>query len=49
MVFQFSVGWWIIIDATSVYPGSITFGYQLCGILGTVSLIMVNSVTNAQV
>ncbi|XP_044746694.1 transmembrane protein 50A [Coccinella septempunctata] len=46
--FLFSLGWWIIIDASSVHPGSITFGYHLCGILGTVSLVMVNSVTNAQ-
>ncbi|KAK9872535.1 hypothetical protein WA026_018000 [Henosepilachna vigintioctopunctata] len=46
--FLFFVGWWIVIDATWVYSGSIIFGYQLCGVIGTISLIMVNSVTNAQ-
>ncbi|KAL3287631.1 hypothetical protein HHI36_002100 [Cryptolaemus montrouzieri] len=46
--FLFSIGWWLIIDASCVHPGSIIFGYHLCGVVGTISLIMVNSVTNAQ-
>lgn len=38
-----------MIDAISVYPGSIGAGHIILGILGTISLIMVNSVTQAQV
>lgn len=47
--FQFSVGWWILIDAASVYPHEIVAGYHMCGVVGTLSLLMVNSVSNAQV
>lgn len=43
------MGWWILIDAASVYHGSVAAGFHMCGVAGTVSLIMVNSVTNAQV
>jgi hypothetical protein len=42
------VGWWIIIDAASVYPGTVVAGYHMCGVVGTISLIMINSVSNAQ-
>lgn len=47
--FQFFTGWWFFIDAISVYSGAIHAVHILLGILGTVSLIMVNSVTQAQV
>ncbi|KAF2897272.1 hypothetical protein ILUMI_08912 [Ignelater luminosus] len=47
--FLFFIGWWIIIDAGSVYSGSVAAGYHMCGVVGTLSLIMVNSVTNAQI
>ncbi|XP_018331681.1 transmembrane protein 50B [Agrilus planipennis] len=45
----FFMGWWMIIDAASVYPGTVAAGYHMCGVVGTLSLVMVNSVTNAQV
>jgi len=45
----FFSGWWFMIDAISVYPNSIFASYIILGILGTVSLIMVNSVTQAQI
>ncbi|KAK4884652.1 hypothetical protein RN001_000923 [Aquatica leii] len=47
--FLFFVGWWVIIDAASVYPGTVEAGYHMCGVVGTISLIMVNSVSNAQI
>ncbi|ENN74538.1 transmembrane protein 50B [Dendroctonus ponderosae] len=43
----FFTGWWIIIDSETVHPGQIPAGYWMCGVAGTVSLIMVNSVSNA--
>lgn len=46
---QFFSGWWIIIDTASVYPKSFNFSYYICGILGTISFIMVNAVTNEMV
>ncbi|XP_065221476.1 transmembrane protein 50B-like [Planococcus citri] len=45
----FSVGWWLMIDATFVYPAAISSGHYVCGILGTISLIMVNSVSKSQI
>lgn len=48
-VFQFFTGWWILIDAWAVYPGYLHAVHIILGILGTISLIMVNSVTQAQV
>ncbi|KAG5891660.1 hypothetical protein JTB14_020078 [Gonioctena quinquepunctata] len=45
--FLFFTGWWAVIDAASVH-GKILAGYHMCGIVGTISLIMVNSVSNAQ-
>ncbi|XP_076179286.1 transmembrane protein 50A isoform X2 [Ptiloglossa arizonensis] len=45
----FFVGWWVFIDAHAKYPKEILNEYYLCGILGTISFIMVNSVTNADV
>ncbi|KAF5283300.1 hypothetical protein FQR65_LT13979 [Abscondita terminalis] len=47
--FLFFLGWWVIIDAASVYPGTVEAGYHMCGVIGTISLIMVNSVSNAQI
>ncbi|XP_060529550.1 transmembrane protein 50B [Cylas formicarius] len=44
----FFAGWWTLIDAATVYPGKIPAGYWMCGVAGTLSLIMVNSVSNAQ-
>ncbi|GLV39694.1 uncharacterized protein CBL_08240 [Carabus blaptoides fortunei] len=45
----FFIGWWFIIDAASVYPQLMNGAYHVCGIFGTISLVMVNSVSNAQV
>ncbi|KAK5648744.1 hypothetical protein RI129_003636 [Pyrocoelia pectoralis] len=47
--FLFFVGWWVIIDAASTYPGTVAAGYHMCGVVGTLSLVMVNSVSNAQI
>ncbi|XP_022902313.1 transmembrane protein 50B [Onthophagus taurus] len=46
--FLFFLGWWLIIDAASV-DGGITVGYHICGIFGTLSLIIVNSISNSQI
>ncbi|CAH1117246.1 unnamed protein product [Phaedon cochleariae] len=43
----FFAGWWAVIDAASVHQ-NILAGYHMCGVVGTLSLIMVNSVSNAQ-
>lgn len=45
----FFAGWWFIIDAASVYPGELPNAAHVCGVFATVSLVMVNSVSNAQV
>ncbi|XP_012264310.1 transmembrane protein 50A [Athalia rosae] len=45
----FFMGWWFIIDATAKYPDSVQNAYHVCGVFGTVSLLMVNTVTNAQI
>ncbi|XP_045534742.1 transmembrane protein 50A [Papilio machaon] len=47
-VFYFA-GWWFIIDAASVYPGDLPNASYVCGVMATLSLVMVNSVSNAQV
>ncbi|CAH1646830.1 unnamed protein product [Spodoptera littoralis] len=45
----FFTGWWFIIDAATVYPGNLPNASHVCGVMATLSLIMVNSVSNAQV
>lgn len=45
----FFVGWWFIIDAHAKYPSEMSAAYHVCGVFGTISLLMINSVTNAQV
>lgn len=42
----FFSGWWIIIDTASVYPKSFNFSYYICGILATISFIIVNGISN---
>ncbi|XP_026273987.1 transmembrane protein 50B [Frankliniella occidentalis] len=44
----FFMGWWFIIDAQSVYPNWMNHGYHVCGVFGTLSLFMINAVSNAQ-
>ncbi|XP_044588352.1 transmembrane protein 50A [Cotesia glomerata] len=45
----FFTGWWFIIDAHAQYPEEMSSAYHVCGVFGTISLFMVNSVTNAQI
>jgi len=47
----FAVGWWIIIDVAARNPSNDDFdhAYHICGVVSTISLIMVNLVSNAQV
>lgn len=42
----FFTGWWIIIDTASVYPSAFNFSYYICGILATISFVMVNAISN---
>jgi hypothetical protein len=43
----FFTGWWFIIDANAKYP--MVTAYHICGVFGTLSFFMVNSVTNSQI
>lgn len=45
----FFLGWWILIDAHAKYPAEMLSAYHACGIFGTISLFIVNSVSNAQI
>jgi len=47
--FLFFTGWWLSIDAAFVHPESFAGTYFVIGIIGTISLFMVNSVTTAQI
>ncbi|XP_044738080.1 transmembrane protein 50A [Chrysoperla carnea] len=47
--FMFFLGWWLLIDAAAVYDNGISNVHFVCGIIGTISLLMVNSVSNAQI
>ncbi|XP_049868099.1 transmembrane protein 50A [Pectinophora gossypiella] len=44
----FFTGWWFIIDSSAV-NGDLPKAAHVCGVMATLSLIMVNSVSNAQV
>jgi len=46
----FTVGWWIIIDCAIVYPSNQQFhkAFLTIGIFGSLSLIFVNSISNAR-
>ncbi|XP_026315608.1 transmembrane protein 50A [Hyposmocoma kahamanoa] len=44
----FFTGWWFIIDSSAVH-GDLPKAAHVCGVFATLSLIMVNSVSNAQV
>jgi Uncharacterised protein family (UPF0220) len=48
VLFQFFGAWWIVIGiaATAEKESAPDFSYYICGILGTISLIMVNTVSN---
>lgn len=45
----FFSGWWFLIDAISTHPGETKAIHIILGIMGTISLVMVNSVTQAQI
>jgi len=47
----FSIAWWIIIDVASCYPDqdAFTHAYHVCGVMGTISMIMINMVSNGQI
>ncbi|XP_068085801.1 transmembrane protein 50B [Anabrus simplex] len=47
----FFMGWWFIIDVAAAYPSPADFNkaYHVCGVFGTLSLFMINSVSNALV
>ncbi|KAI1303146.1 Transmembrane protein 50A [Halotydeus destructor] len=47
----FFTGWWIIVDVAAHYPENDVFNhaYHVCGVFGTVSLFMINAVSNGQV
>ncbi|RZF37727.1 hypothetical protein LSTR_LSTR003138 [Laodelphax striatellus] len=47
--FLFFTGWWFVIDASFTHPDSIKGAYHVCGIIGTISLFMINTVSNAQI
>lgn len=48
---MFFIGWWIIIDAAATFPSNGDFpkATHVCGVVGTLALIMINSVSNGQV
>ncbi|XP_076325670.1 transmembrane protein 50A-like [Tachypleus tridentatus] len=48
---MFFTGWWIILDVAAGYPRMEDFhhAYHVCGVLGTISLFMINAVSNGQV
>ncbi|KAJ8686697.1 hypothetical protein QAD02_022491 [Eretmocerus hayati] len=45
----FFTGWWLVIDVSAIYKDVMQPHYHVWGIIGTISLLMVNSVTNAQI
>jgi len=53
----FFSGWWIIIDVAATYPDDASsssptgflHAYYTCGVLSTVSMFMINAVSNTQV
>lgn len=48
---MFSIGWWIDIDAAAAYPNNEDFhkACHVCGVVGTIALFMINSVSNGQI
>ncbi|CAD5113323.1 DgyrCDS2499 [Dimorphilus gyrociliatus] len=47
----FFIGWWIIIDAAAAYPDNADLpkAAHTCGVVGTIALFLINSVSNGQV
>lgn len=44
-------GWWIIIDVAAHYPSNDDFNhaFHVCGVMSTLSLFMINAVSNGQI
>ncbi|XP_064463771.1 transmembrane protein 50A-like isoform X1 [Ornithodoros turicata] len=44
-------GWWIIIDVAAHYPSNNDFNhaFHVCGVMSTLSLLMINAVSNGQI
>jgi len=47
----FASGWWLIIDVAARFPDMETFhhAYHVCGVISTISMIMINMVSNGQI
>ncbi|XP_037572648.1 transmembrane protein 50A isoform X1 [Dermacentor silvarum] len=47
----FFIGWWIIIDVAAHYPSNADFShaFHVCGVMSTLSLFMINAVSNGQI
>ncbi|UXI20281.1 Glycogen synthase kinase-3 beta [Sarcoptes scabiei] len=46
----FAVGWWIIIDiSTHYFYPEFNNAYHVCGVLGTISLLIINSVPTSRI
>ncbi|XP_077561791.1 transmembrane protein 50A [Haemaphysalis longicornis] len=47
----FFVGWWVIIDVAAHYPANDQFNhaFHVCGVMSTLSLFMINAVSNGQI
>ena len=47
---QFFSGWWFAIDAAAVYPNKSDLKdvFHICGVFATISMFMINSVSNGQ-
>ncbi|XP_027199097.1 transmembrane protein 50A [Dermatophagoides pteronyssinus] len=46
----FAIGWWIIIDISSrYYYPDFNNAYHVCGVLATISLLMINSVSSSRI
>ncbi|XP_014255772.1 transmembrane protein 50A [Cimex lectularius] len=44
----FFTGWWLIIDANVTHSDVFHGAYHICGVAGTISLFMINVVSNSQ-
>ncbi|XP_015782119.1 transmembrane protein 50A [Tetranychus urticae] len=48
--FLFFTGWWIIIDVNACFSSEdFNSAYHVCGIFATISLFMINAVSNSQI
>ncbi|XP_046650441.1 transmembrane protein 50A-like [Daphnia pulicaria] len=47
----FASGWWMIFDVAARYPAMEVFhhAYHVCGVVGTISMIMINMVSNGAI